>query len=194
MDFPSFIGPTCPLCGKAHRYRQITPYWRYATELFPEFQKKRIPIARFLCPRRGRTFSLLPIQLIPYFQYTASAVLGTLLLGLGCWQAGRRGFHGACEAVDPDSLLTPWLVACWLMVIVKGLRRAHATLRRWYDLSPIRTPKRPGPWEEISGYFLSLGWKKDLGWPSLLRQGLHRYSRTTRHFLFGTPSQERRSR
>jgi hypothetical protein len=74
---------------------------------------------------------------------------------------------------------------------MRGLRRAHARLRRWYDLSHIRTPKKPGAWEEISGYFLSLGWKRDLPWRSLLQEALQRYSRTTKHFLFGSPSQER---
>ena len=73
----------------------MAPYWRYAIELFPEFKKKRIPIARFLCRKRRKTFSLLPIQLIPYFQYTVGAVMGTLLLGMGCWQMGQKGFHGA---------------------------------------------------------------------------------------------------
>jgi hypothetical protein len=86
------IGPVCPICGKRECYRRITPYFRYAIELFPEFGKQRIPIARFLCRNKRRTFSLLPIQLIPYFQYTLCAVIGTLLLGLGYRQAGPAGF------------------------------------------------------------------------------------------------------
>ena len=134
------------------------------------------------------------MQLIPYFQYTVHAILGTLLLGLGCWHRGQQGFHGASVELDPDSLVTPWLVACWLRVVMKGLRRAHAVLRRWYDLSRIRTPQRSRVWEEVSGYFLSLGWKTDLYWGSLLREILNRYSRTTKRFLFGTPSQERTCR
>jgi len=137
---------------------------------------------------------LLPIQLIPYFQYTASALLETLLLGLNCWQAGQRGFHGASVEVDQNSRVTAWLVACWVTVFLRGLRRAHATLRGWYDLNRIRTPKRPKPWEEIRDYFLSLGGKKDLCLGSLFRGILNRYSRTTKHFLFGTPSQERMRR
>ena len=180
------------MCGKEHCYREITPYWRYATELFPVFKKKRIPIARFLCRNRGGTLSLLPIQLIPYFQYTVGAVLGTLLLGWGCRQMGQRGFHGASLGVDPDSLLTPWLVACWLTVVLRGFRRAHALLSRWYDLSRIRTPRRSGVWEEVSGYLVSLGWEPEIRWgPSLLQTLLNRYSRRTRLFIFGTPSQHR---
>jgi hypothetical protein len=191
MDLPSFIGPACPICGRKRCYREITPYWRNAIELFPVFGKRRIPIARFLCRKHPSTFSMLPVQLIPYFQYTANAVLGTLLLGLERWQLGERGFHGASVKVDPDSLLTPWLVVCWLMMVLVGFQRAHAVLRRWYDLSGVRTPNKPRGWEEISGYFLGLGWRRKTRWPPLLQEALARYSRTTKRFLFGTSSQER---
>ncbi len=128
---------------------------------------------------------------MPYAQYTVNAVLGTLLLGFERWQLGERGFHGASVRIDPDSLVTPWLVVCWLIVILKGLRRAHAVLRQWYDLGNVRTPKRPGTWEEISGYFSGLGLKRKTRWRPLLREVLERYSRTTRRFLFSTPSQKR---
>ena len=184
--FRSFIGPICPLCGKERCYRQITSYWRYAIELFPQFKRERIPIARFVCRTRLMTFSLLPVQLIPYFQYTVHAVLGTLLMGLQCWHRGQRGFHGASIGVDPDSLVSPWLVAYWLTAILRGLRRAHGVLRRWYDLSRIRTC---GAWKEIWNYFVSLGWERDL--QAVLWQTLERYSRSTKQFIFGTPSQDR---
>ena len=49
-------------------------------DLFPEFRKERIPVARFLCRKEVSTFSLLPIQLIPYFQYTVVAVIYALLV------------------------------------------------------------------------------------------------------------------
>ena len=149
-------------------------------------------MARFLCRLSRRTFSLLPIQLVPYCQYTLTAIIGTLLLGLGSRQQGQQGFQGAVLAVDPDSLVTPWLVACWLVLVLSGLQRAHAVLRRWYDLSGIRTAQRPGQaWEEISAYFLCLDWKS----PAYrLIEVIHQYSRTTRQFLFGIPSQQRLGR
>ncbi len=106
IDFCSSIGERCPICGGIDCYRAMTPYWRYAIELFPEFKKKQIPIARFLCRQRQKTFSLLPVQLIPYFQYTVGAVVGTLLLGMGYWQMGQKGFHGALETMDPENLVT----------------------------------------------------------------------------------------
>ena len=198
IDFFSFLGPTCPVCGKQSCYRQITPYWRYAIELFPEFRKEGIPIARFVCRRRERTFSPLPIQLIPYHQYTVNAVIGALLLGIQCRQMGQKGFHGASVAVDLESLVTPWLVACWLALVLLGFRRAHAVLRRFYNLAEIRTSHRSAAWEEAVGYFLCFGWKPEIRWgptdvvgPPLLQALVNRYSRSTRLFLFGTPSQHR---
>ena len=72
-------------------------------------------MARFLCRLLRLTFSLLPTQLAPYCQYTLAAIIGILLLGLASRQQGEQGFQGAVLAVDPDSLVTPWLVACWLV-------------------------------------------------------------------------------
>lgn len=178
----------------------MAPYWRYAIELFPEFEKKQIPIARFICRQRRKTFSLLPIQLIPYFQYTVGAVMGALFLGMGCWQMGQKGFHGASmklDEVDPESLVTPWLIACWLATVVRGLHRGHAVLRQFYNLDGIRSC---GLWEEAIAYFAAfeLSIRPDHGKPkidrlSLLMDLVNRYSRKTGQFLFGTPSQYRNS-
>ena len=134
------------------------------------------------------------MQLIPYFQYTVAAVIGALLLGFGCWQRGQRGFFGAMlavDTVDPDSLLTPWLIFCWLQVVLRGFRRAHPVLRQFYDLSSVRTSERGFTWEEVAGYFLAFGWKPDIPFVPLLFKLLHLYSQQARYFLFGTPSQHR---
>jgi hypothetical protein len=188
----SFIGVHCPICNGTDCYRAITPYSRYAIELFPEFKKKRIPIARFLCRQRRKTFSLLPIQLIPYFQYTVGAVIETLLLGMECWQNGQKGFYGASDAVDPDSLVTPWLITCWLVAVIRGLRRGHAVLRRFYPLDAIRTQGRAKGWQEAGGYFVGFGLALKME-SALLMNVVGRYSRSTGQFLFGTPSQYRGS-
>jgi len=133
----------------------MVPYWRYAVELFPEFRKERIPVARFLCRQRQRTFSLLPVQLIPYFQYTVGAVMGTLLLGWGYWQRGQGGFWGASVEVDPDSLVTPWLVAFWLAAVLRGLRRSHAVLAEYraHEHEHVRQYERWG----VLFFFLYVG-------------------------------------
>lgn len=150
-----------------------------------------MPVARFLCDKGQSTFSLLPTQLIPYFQYTVNAVIGTLLLVLHYRQMGQKGFHGASVAVDPDSLLTPWLIACWLGVVVLGFRRSHGVLGQWYDLTQISSSSTAAVWEEASGYFLCFGWRLRTRWGPPLQALLNRYSHNTRLFLFGTPSQYR---
>jgi hypothetical protein len=137
-----------------------------------------------VCRKRKVTFSLLPVQLIPYFQYTVAAVIGTLLLGFGCWQMGQHGFYGAMVSVDADSDLTSWLVAYWLTVVVFGLRRAHAVLGRFYDLSSIQTSQK-------AVLFLAFGITAKMRWGPLLQAVLYRYSHATTQFLFGTPSQYR---
>jgi hypothetical protein len=159
--------------------------------LFPEYKKESIPVARFLCRGRGKTFSLLPIQLIPYFQYTVQAVIGALLLASLSWESGQRGFHGAAVRVDPDSRVTPWLVAYWFMEVLRGFRHAHTTLMRWYDLAGISSREGHGEWEETRCYFDCLGWEQGIVLWALLQTPVARYSIHTKRFLFGTPSQLR---
>lgn len=191
IDCSSEIGPSCPLCGKRHCYREITPYWRYAIDLFPQFRKERIPVARFFCRKFGRTFSLLPIHLIPYVLYTVGAVVGTLFAGLRCRRSGVQGYWGASVAVDPDSSVTPWLVFTWLRMVFSGLERCHRTVSRRYDLRFLSTGRNPSRWQTVGGYFDAFGWEEDSPWRRLC-DVLSRYSRDVRSFLFGRPSQERR--
>ena len=135
---------------------------------------------------------MLPIQLIPYFQYTVMAVLGTLLLGYRYWLMGHRGFYGASVEVDADSLVTPWLVVCWLAIVARGFRRSHAVLRRFYNLSDIDTrTHRQALFKEVSGYFLAVGLKQKIPWAQRVLTLCRRYSRSTNRFLFGLPSQQR---
>jgi hypothetical protein len=134
----------------------------------------------------------LPIQLIPYFQYTVTAVIGTLLLGYQYWQKGYRGFYGASVSVEADSLVTPWLVVCWLAIVARGFRRAHAVLRRFYDLSDIHTLMDGASlWKDVSGYFLAFGLNQKIPWTKRVLTLCRRYSRSTNRFLFGIPSQQR---
>jgi hypothetical protein len=194
INFSFSIGPECPICNRPDCYREITPYWRYAIELFPEFGKGKIPIARFVCRKKGWTFSLLPVQLIPYFQYTVSAVIGTLLLAFLYRQMGQQGFYGASIDVDPESLVTPWLIACWMTIVLRGLNRGHRTLVDLYDLSRIRTREQKPHWEEMTGYFMAFGLREPTQWDhakEVIQKLLYRFSLKTARFLFGTPSQSR---
>lgn len=134
---------------------------------------------------------MLPIQLIPYFQYTIVAVIYALLLGYTYWQLGQQGFFGASVEVDPNSLVTPYLILCWLQVVLRGFRRAHPVLRRFYDLRSVHTCGKSVAWEEVGGYFSAIGWKPHKPWIPLIFKLLHLYSRQRRQFLFGTASQQR---
>jgi hypothetical protein len=187
IDVLSAIGP-CPICGKTGCYREITPYERHAIELFPKFKKELIPVSRAVCRTSGKTFSLLPIQLLPYHQYTADAVLQTLLLGLGCREAGQTGFWGAYCQVDPESLLTPWLVSCWLSMVLRGFQRAHKVLRGFYLLDHIRIVDGTCPWDIVACYCQAF-FPETRDPP--FQQLLSRYAQATSSFLFGIPSQER---
>jgi hypothetical protein len=90
--------------------------------------------------------------------------------------------------VDSESLVTPWLIACWLKTILRGCRRAHPVMGRFYNLDHIRISERTGPWEEMEGYFQAFGFKP-LKFPILPL--LNRYSRATNRFLFGKSSRQR---
>jgi len=184
----------CPICNCAGCYREITPYWRYVVEAFPEFRKEQIPIARFTCRRRNTTFSLLPIQLIPYFLYTVNAVIGTLLVAFRFRQMGQKGSFGASINLDPESLVTPWLISCWLVIVLQGLRRGHRALVRFYDFSKIWIGQKTSTWEEAVGYFMAFDLGPQVPWAhaqGIIERLLYRYSHSTARFLFGTPSQYR---
>ena len=187
----AYIGPTCPICGDRDCYEEIDPYWRYAIDLFPEFKKEQVPVARFLCQKYRSTFSLLPIQLIPYYQYTVNAIIGTLFLGVSCRQMGQTGFCGAEISIDPESNVTAWLVIYWLMMVVTGLRRVHGKLIHVYDLSCIQTSKTGILWQDFADYFVVFGIAPETKWRPRLHALLYQYSHRTKSFLFGTPSQDR---
>ena len=117
----------------------------------------------------------------------------TLFLGMQCWQRGQKGFYSASEGVDPESLVTPWLITCWLGMVVQGFRRSHGLLRGLYDLDGIRTLEKAEGWQEAAGYFGGFGLKSKRDSHPPLMDVLGRYSRRTGQFLFGTPSQYRGS-
>jgi hypothetical protein len=97
------------------------------------------------------------------------------------------------DEVDPDQLVTPWLISCWLVVVIRGLRRGHAVLRRLYHLDAIRTLETAKGWQEAADYFVAFGLEPKMDSHALLMDLLCRYSRRTGQFLFGTASQYRGS-
>lgn len=74
IEFPDF-SDYCPICYGKDCPQFLCFYFREAVDERGIFYKA-LPIARFLCTRKGfkngkdRTFSLLPSQLIPYSKYS----------------------------------------------------------------------------------------------------------------------------
>jgi len=88
-DFPRV--EKCPHCRGVVQLRRHGFFWRNALERSKQF---RIPICRLKCPSCKNTVSLMPDFLLPYFQYTLSAILERLRAGLGgkiigCYQLAQ---------------------------------------------------------------------------------------------------------
>lgn len=197
VDWRSVLSQGCPVCGSHDCWRPLTPYWRTVIELFP-YREERIQVARFLCHTTGSTFSLLPFWLVPYHRYTAASMLLALLLAAAVRPDGIKSLFAVAEQkLDPDSRANGFLLGCWLVLCVSGLRRAHAELARWAELAGLKTGWNVNVrLDELVAYCRALGIR---GPPSSeqvhgLDEVLHRHARTTGRFLFGSPSQERCSR
>jgi hypothetical protein len=161
------------------------PYWRNAIEIDP-YRKEQVPICRFECRSSGRTFSLLPIQLIPYHQYTLAAVITMVILATKLYRQGQAGCEGSVEKADAESSVTPFLVWCWLGLVVAGLRRAHVFLTRAYDLRQIRSGwGRASRIAELTAYLKAISVGGRMEWPRdpVFLVGV--YAKATGRFLFG---------
>ena len=191
IDFLRVIGATCPLCGGRGCYREIEGYTRGVIELFPEYREGEVLVARFQCRAIWRTFSLLPIQLIPYHQYTAASVVMALMLAL---THDCSLFAVAEKMLTAEGRANGYLLAAWLLVLVRGLRRAHPWLKKRYGLSEVRSSKRRRPAEwlvELGAYLMAL---LPRGSPVIgceIVEAISVYAHETSRFLFGVPSQDR---
>jgi hypothetical protein len=108
-----------------------------------------------------------------------------------------RGYSG-CEAAvkhdETDSAITPFLLWCWLKMVVKGLRRVHWLLSVQYDLRGVQSGQgRRGLKEEAVGYQRAIAAGGQAGWPDKL-EGLPMVYQARGHFFYGNPSQQRLSR
>ena len=194
IDFLRVIGPACPLCGGRDCYREIEGYFRGVIELFPEYREDVILIARFQCRATGATFSMLPIQLIPYHQYTAASVVMALVLAMS---HGLSLFGVAEKLLSGDSRSNGYLLAAWLLVLVHGLRRAHPWLAVRYELSEVQSARRrlPAEWlAELGAYLSAMAPRGSPERGTGLVEVISAYGHATSRFLVGVPSQERRSR
>lgn len=192
IDFVSFIGRCCPLCDKTDCYRKIAPYFRTAIDLLPH-RKGEVMILRFQCRTLELTFSLLPVQLIPYHHYTLMAVVFMLLLAQDLVTNDSLSLCAVAQHHRPaGSLITGFLLSCWLRNALAGLHRAHSALHRWFRLFELRSGSTIKTMlDEVHGYFYAFSRSRHPG----RRQDVHaiccRFSRTAKMFLIGVPAQLR---
>jgi len=144
-------------------------------------------VARFLCNTTGRTFSLLPHQLIPYCQYTVEAVVGTLLKVYKFQQIGQTGYHGASLELDPDCSVTPYLIQTWAVLLMSGLMRGHHALCEKFSL---RVSSMPGPGDTIKTIYLYFQSISGFASPNRqsIKPAIRYYFNQTGKWLFGRTS------
>ena len=189
------IGPYCPICGGSCGYRALTEYYRLVIELWPP-REGMVPVARFQCrgEQRGRTFSMLPSQLIPYHLYTAETLVKALLLWreYSCDDEFTGTSYEVEQSLSSESRVTSWLLRKWLAAIRHGFLAAQGELSQRYDFSSI--PRGGGTaacLDTVYGYLCSVS----RGPPVLMSavmMALKIYCQITDRFLFGCPSQCRR--
>jgi len=190
IDWHSVLAGGCPLCGDQGCWRDLTPYYRWVTDLLP-FREERIAIARFFCRKTRTTFSLLPVQLVPYRRYTADSIVFCLLLAVARGE-GMSLFAIAEKLVEPESKVSGYLLRSWIDPVVKGLRRARPVLGGRVCIQ-AREVGGTGRLAELSSTCRSFGIRGPPDFCGIreLDQVIQSYARVTGHFLFGAPSQER---
>lgn len=93
----------CPICKARNRLQRHGFYERNAIE---EEQEHRIFICRLCCPDCGRTVSILPTFLLPYFQHTWEVILGILLaIWTTCSRQLRRLYERRVQAKQTELAL-----------------------------------------------------------------------------------------
>lgn len=93
-DFPTLN--CCPICRAKNRLQR---HGFYERNVISEECSFRIPICRLLCPDCGRTVSILPMFVLPYFQYTVDIILRILLafwMTCGLCTRQQRRFYESC--------------------------------------------------------------------------------------------------
>lgn len=194
IDWTLVTGPYCPICGESSGYREVTEYYRRVIELWPA-REGMVPVARFQCrgETTGRTFSMLPLQLVPYQLYTVETILKALIL----WREYSKDaeFSGTSyemeQSLSSESRVTSWLLQKWLLVIQHGFLAVHGELSQRYDFSSVlRATGTAGRLDTVNGYLASVS----RGPPvriSAVMTALCIYCQMTGRFMFGVPSQSR---
>ncbi len=121
-------------------------------------------------------------------------MLFALLMAAAEKEYGLQSLFAVAEKrLDGECRANGFLLGLWLVLCISGLNRAHAELSRWAVLDGlIQGCDVRGRLCELSTTCMALGIR---GPPGLdgLDEVLVRHARTTKRFLFGVPSQERKA-
>jgi len=115
--------------------------------------------------------------------------MSMVILAMTLHRQGKAGCEGAAGEADSESGVMPFLVRCWLGLVIAGLRRAHAVLAQAYDLRRVRSGwGRAGRIAELAAYLDAIRVGGRMGWPHdpLCLAGI--YAKATGRFLFGQPA------
>jgi hypothetical protein len=134
-------------------YRPTKGWWSI---FFPELRIEAIPVARFKCKKKGRTFSLLPHQLAPYHRYTIASMLFAVALFCQTKDAHTPLEDGVLGKLPCDCLATLGLVRSWVTTVRRALCRAHFLLMHKHDLGGIGVGSGLGDHHVVSGYLKAL--------------------------------------
>lgn len=134
---------------------------------------------------------MLPHQLAPYHQYTVASMLTALVMTQQVLFEDGVGLGQAALELPVESMVTAWLLRCWLIRVLKGLRKAHAELAVGHDLAAICTGRGlHDDLAEIRGYLVAFSGRGPPGNRSA-NHLIEHHARRTKRFLVGAPSQAR---
>ena len=115
--------------------------------------------------------------------------MSMVIVAMTLHRQGNGGCEGAAGKADSESDVTPFLVWCWVAMVVAGLRRAHALLARAYDLRRVRSGwGRAGCIAELTEYLSAIRGSGRVGWPRDPGCLAGMYAKATGRFLFGHPA------
>ena len=116
----------------------------------------------------------------------------TLFLVHKYQQGGHMGFYHAANELPPDCEVTPWLITYWLIIFMKGFRRAHHILSVKFAICDIGSHvTRKKEMTRLQQYFSAVAMNKSSPSAQDVVSVAIWYGNKTFHYLFGTSSSQR---
>jgi hypothetical protein len=199
----------CPICSGADCAKYWGTYTRRVVEPMSGFSADDFPIMRFRCFRVGKphvrdvTFSLLPLELVPYrrlsVKFLLEAVLVRVKRKLSWLKAEAAVEEELVDLVGVDSLVSVVALMSWVLLMEEGLLRLVASGLRLVEGMPDAFAGDEGVdglvafLEGAKGY-VSTRLEPRIRGPDALAMDFYLMSggwQNNAAFLFGTPSQHR---